>query len=75
MSQARAPGRLDGLPPAGLCGSCAHALLNRTRRGPVYLRCGAASSDDRLPRYPRLPVVACPAHLPLADDSPADGRA
>lgn len=56
---------VPGPPDPGLCADCAHALLNRTRRGPVYLRCGAARTDDRLPRYPRLPVVVCPAHQPV----------
>jgi uncharacterized cupin superfamily protein len=44
----------------GLCGRCRHALLNRTRRETTYLRCGRASWDERMPRYPRLPVVECP---------------
>ncbi|MEZ0066990.1 putative cupin superfamily protein [Streptacidiphilus sp. MAP12-20] len=43
----------------GLCAGCRHHLLNETRRGTAYLRCGRAASDDRLPRYPRLPVVDC----------------
>ena len=45
--------------PAGMCQGCAHALLNETRRGTAYLRCGRASWDERLPRYPRLPVLRC----------------
>lgn len=47
--------------PPGLCDRCQFALLNRTRRGPVYLRCGAATDDPRLPKYPTLPVLTCPA--------------
>jgi hypothetical protein len=43
----------------GLCGQCRHRLVNETRRGPAYLRCGRASWDERLPRYPRLPVERC----------------
>ncbi|HEY9293009.1 MAG TPA: hypothetical protein VIP98_17160 [Microlunatus sp.] len=45
--------------PAGLCAECRFTLLNRTRRGTTYLRCGLAAEDDRFPRYPRLPVVRC----------------
>lgn len=48
-----------GVPP-GLCGTCVHAKLNETRRGTAYLRCTRAAWDERLPRYPRLPVAACP---------------
>lgn len=43
----------------GCCGGCAHAKLNATRRGTAYLRCLRAAWDDRLPRYPRLPVLSC----------------
>jgi hypothetical protein len=45
--------------PAGLCESCAHGKLNATNRGTAYLRCTRAAWDDRLPRYPRLPVRDC----------------
>lgn len=43
----------------GLCAACRHAKLNQTRRGTAYLRCTRAEWDDRLPRYPRLPVTTC----------------
>ena len=49
--------KLGGQP--GLCRDCQHARLNETRRGTAYLRCGRASWDDRLVRYPRLPVSEC----------------
>ena len=52
--------------PAGLCGSCRFALLNRTRRGTVYLRCGLAAEDDRFVKYPRLPMISCHGFGPLA---------
>lgn len=47
---------------AGLCGSCVHAKVNATRRGTAYLRCLRAEWDDRLVRYPRLPVLRCPGY-------------
>ena len=43
----------------GLCGVCRHVSRNDTRRGTVYFRCTRAQWDERLVRYPRLPVVAC----------------
>jgi len=43
----------------GLCRDCQHAKLNETRRGTAYLRCGRSAWDDRLVRYPRLPVIEC----------------
>jgi hypothetical protein len=46
------------LPRAGLCDSCRHAEILRSRRS-AFLRCGRAASDARFPRYPGLPVLAC----------------
>lgn len=43
----------------GLCGRCAYGLRNTTRRGTTYLRCGRAAWDDRLVKYPQLPVLDC----------------
>ncbi|GAA5037914.1 hypothetical protein HNP84_003224 [Thermocatellispora tengchongensis] len=48
----------------GLCRDCRHSRLNQTRRGTAYLRCTRAAWDERLPRYPRLPVLRCPGHEP-----------
>lgn len=56
--QADAVWRKLGAEP-GLREACRHPKLNQTRRGPVYLRCGRAEWDSRLPRYPRLPVTQC----------------
>lgn len=44
---------------AGLCANCSHAKLNETRRGTAYLRCLRAEWDERMIRYPRLPVQVC----------------
>lgn len=44
----------------GLCGSCRHASLARSRRS-VFLRCAMAESDPAFPRYPALPVDRCSA--------------
>jgi uncharacterized cupin superfamily protein len=56
----------------GLCAGCAHRLLNETRRGTAYLRCGRASTDASLPRYPRLPVLECHGFA-AAEDRPPRG--
>lgn len=48
----------------GLCLTCRHARLNQTRRGTAYLRCGRSAWDERLVRYPRLPVRDCPGFEP-----------
>jgi hypothetical protein len=49
--------------PAGLCASCRHLRLLASRRS-VFVRCGLAATDPRFPRYPALPVVACPGYGP-----------
>jgi propionyl-CoA synthetase len=49
----------------GLCAECRHAKLNETRKGTAYLRCTRAAWDDRLPRYPRLPVRGCVGFEPV----------
>jgi hypothetical protein len=53
--------------PTGLCGSCVHASIKDTRRGTSYLRCLRASWDERLARYPRLPVQSCVGYEPERD--------
>jgi hypothetical protein len=47
-----------------MCGDCRHALVKETHRGTAYLRCGRAAWDDRLVRYPRLPVTDCEGFAP-----------
>jgi hypothetical protein len=49
----------------GLCGICRHVARNDTRRGTVYFRCARAQWDERLVKYPRLPVVACVGFEPV----------
>jgi hypothetical protein len=56
-----------GLPVApGMCAACQYASVKDTRRGTTYLRCTRASWDDRLARYPRLPVTWCPGFAQLS---------
>ncbi|RAG86360.1 hypothetical protein DN069_06960 [Streptacidiphilus pinicola] len=54
----------------GLCAACRHRLLNETRRGTAYLRCGLAGTDATLPRYPRLPVLQCHGFAATEDQAP-----
>lgn len=51
-------------PDPGLCGTCRHVHKNETRRGTAYFRCTRAAWDDRLTKYPRLPVLSCPGCEP-----------
>ena len=49
-------------PGAGLCDSCAHQRLVRTTRGSVFSLCERSRTDPAYPKYPRLPVIACPGY-------------
>lgn len=55
----------------GLCAVCEHASVKGTNRGTAYLRCTRAAWDDRLDKYPRLPVIGCTGFEPAAADGPA----
>jgi hypothetical protein len=54
---------------AGLCASCVHRRVIRTRHSTFYL-CQRSFTDERFPKYPRLPVRQCIGYTPGA---PADG--
>jgi hypothetical protein len=47
--------------PAGLCETCEHLQVLASARS-VFVRCGRADFDPRFPRYPGLPVTACPGY-------------
>ncbi|HEY3188340.1 MAG TPA: hypothetical protein VGJ70_12755 [Solirubrobacteraceae bacterium] len=49
--------------PAGLCDNCRHQRIVRTTRGSSFSLCERSKVEpDRYPRYPRLPVIACPGY-------------
>jgi hypothetical protein len=49
-------------PPAGLCDSCRHQKLIRTGRGSQFSMCLRSKTDPAYPKYPPVPVRACPGH-------------
>ena len=50
-------------PAAGLCDSCRHQQLIRNTRGSEFSLCRRSRTEpERFPRYPRLPVEACPGY-------------
>jgi hypothetical protein len=50
-------------PEAGLCNSCVHQQLVPNTRGSVFSLCRRSRDEpERFPRYPRLPVAACPGY-------------
>ena len=51
-----------GPQPVGLCDSCRHQQIVPNSRGSVFSLCQRSRTDPAYPRYPRLPVLACPGH-------------
>jgi hypothetical protein len=49
-------------PSAGLCDSCLHQQLVHNTRGSTFSLCRRSREDPAFPRYPRLPVLACPGY-------------
>jgi len=52
----------------GLCDSCAHQELVPNTRGSVFSLCLRSRTDERYPRYPRVPVAACLGYEPHGKD-------
>jgi hypothetical protein len=68
--------RIVGMDP-GLCATCRHARVVEGAHSRFWL-CERSRTDPRFPRYPRLPVLACPGHEPPPGQeegaaSPTDG--
>lgn len=51
---------------AGLCAGCRFAEVVASSRS-SFLRCGRERFDPSFPKYPRLPVVACPGYEPAKE--------
>ena len=45
-----------------MCDSCRHQKLIRTGRGSVFSMCERSKREPAYPKYPRLPVLACPGY-------------
>ena len=50
---------------AGICATCRHQKLIRNTRGSTFSMCERAKDEpERYPKYPRIPVAACPGYEP-----------
>jgi hypothetical protein len=48
---------------AGLCDTCVHQRVVRNTRGSEFSLCRRSKDEpERFPRYPRVPVLACPGY-------------
>jgi hypothetical protein len=55
--------------PVSLCDSCVHQQIVRNTRGSVFSLCRRSRDEpDRFPRYPRVPVLACPGFQERSED-------
>ena len=43
----------------GLCDSCLHQKLVGNTRGSKFSLCERSKTDERFPKYPRVPVLDC----------------
>ena len=48
--------------PVGLCASCGFMRRIISDRGSAFYLCERSASDPVYPKYPRLPVKACPGY-------------
>jgi hypothetical protein len=48
----------------GLCDRCIHQQLVRNTRGSAFSLCLRSRTEPAYPRYPRVPVAACPGFAP-----------
>jgi hypothetical protein len=55
---------------AGLCDSCLHQKLIRNTRGSTFSMCLRSRTDERYPKYPRLPVASCSGYEPRPTTRP-----
>ena len=49
---------------AGLCDSCRFQRVISNTRGSSFSLCERSKLDERFPKYPRIPVSACPGYTP-----------
>jgi hypothetical protein len=47
---------------AGLCDTCVHQKIVKSGRGSVFSMCLRHRTDERFPKYPRIPVERCPGY-------------
>jgi hypothetical protein len=46
----------------GLCATCRHMRKIQSDRGSIFYFCQRSATDERFPKYPRLPVLQCPGY-------------
>lgn len=59
-------------PFPGLCADCRYHRIVESGRGSRFWLCERSRFDDRFPRYPRLPVLACAGFRPGSAEAAPD---
>lgn len=54
---------------AGLCAGCGHARVLSTKIGAAIYVCRLSAKDQSFPKFPPLPVLACPGFAKPAQDA------
>jgi hypothetical protein len=54
----------------GLCGACVWARPITSSRGSTFIRCALSEFFPSFPKYPALPVLACPGHVRPSEPPP-----
>jgi hypothetical protein len=50
----------------GLCADCLHMRQIKSDRGSLFYMCQLSATDEKFPKYPRLPVLRCSGYQPSA---------
>lgn len=50
----------------GLCADCLHMRHIKSDRGSLFYLCQLSATDEKFPKYPRLPVLRCSGYRPAA---------
>ena len=58
---------LSEIARVGLCATCVFVRRVETDRRSMFYRCDYSKVDPSFPKYPPLPVLACPAYEPTAE--------
>ncbi len=51
----------------GLCMDCAFMRQLISDRGSIFYLCEKSATDERFPKYPRLPVLQCAGYEQIKD--------
>ena len=54
----------------GLCADCRHMRRIESARGSTFYLCQRSATEPTYPKYPRLPVLACPGYEPAKPQLP-----